>query len=1019
MTDEQFFQLKPVIEALSEKVESVATWEEMLFIGRSQQYRSGIYRIEDHDQRYSAKIKTTFKVKGVARQMAPLGEKKVLVVLVTDQIMLHNLPELSVLRSDHVPLDCLTERGPVPDTKDCTAFHIKKDNGKYFLAAALPKKIVVFEFRDESGRFVKVKELNSPEKALGICWFGRDLITAFGREYVRVAYDTGHTEKISSHEAIKVATMANLEPREKFVFGKDKSAVRIQVGPLGADTYPACTWPSLPIALTYVDPYLVTISDKNSITAYFPYEIPCQSGERLTFSEHILRNNLNRMSTRSYVTYDRTKKKDELLAELRKDFTVVVDDKNSIFCLKMTDLKTQARIASRQLKFEFAEELCRMCPAEVTKSTTSDIKLHYALHVLTNKSPDITARALGVKPGDKAAMSLPKRLEFTVAKFIEARADPTILVAAFHELLPEDLNRQLVKVTIDRSELNNGPNTLRQSLDILARYLAGQRPKLEAVAEKGDTDKRNDLRRAAVDSALVRSYVLIGKEDDALTFLQGRHRTPVDETARFLESRSQWVAMAMLYASAGRHSQCLEKLRCLGCNGKPELGEREQCAPLEGQPRVLKLISQLNPADLSIQTSSSSSLHKWPFVSYRSLHAKVVDLTASSKVPADELQLLTNQIVGIATSISYLRSCVDVTSVDGKRLHSQYSQWLLRDLPTNISLPVITDIVNPDIPTHKLDSLFEPRQVIQELTAIGEGAVTANRRESDYLDSVLGDQCNNAAFQDLHSRKVDLLVRLALDERASVAAKKTEIPDGKAPPVLLQLRTFLEKSNFYDGEIVVRRLESLPERTYFAKERAVIYLRKKLHEKAISMYLDEVGNLKEAEDYAGRASKESDAFKILLTQLTAAREGDTADQKYQKTQQAIKVINSGDGVDPLSALPMLPDETNLSDIAQFISRALKASHSKRHALEVESAISEAALRNADLQVLVEKRRSVTIDDTDSSNCVKCGRKIRKDTLFAVMPDGSPVHQLCYDNEHIHPTTKQDFRKGMHTVFHQR
>eukprot|EP00744_Colponema_vietnamica_P017172 GILI01024101.1.p1 GENE.GILI01024101.1~~GILI01024101.1.p1 ORF type:complete len:216 (+),score=44.43 GILI01024101.1:84-650(+) len=188
------------------------------------------------------------------------------------------------------------------------------------------------------------------------------------------------------------------------------------------------------------------------------------------------------------------------------------------------------------------------------------------------------------------------------------------------------------------------------------------------------------------------------------------------------------------------------------------------------------------------------------------------------------------------------------------------------------------------------------------------------------------------------------------------------------------------------------------------------------------MFLQEAGDMAAAQAYATKASLGEEggagdgAFKILLEELTKPNTADTKEITTAKTQQALKVINNCEGVEARTALPMLPDDTPLADLSSFLIGSLRASHTNRRNLEIAAAISTTQMNQTSLLVLLHNKRFVTVDD--GSMCCKCGFKIRKDTMFAVFPNGNMAHQLCYDDPKIDPATQEDFSRGVHAIYLQ-
>eukprot|EP00455_Lapot_gusevi_P017822 TRINITY_DN19635_c0_g1_i2.p1 TRINITY_DN19635_c0_g1~~TRINITY_DN19635_c0_g1_i2.p1 ORF type:complete len:254 (-),score=30.75 TRINITY_DN19635_c0_g1_i2:16-753(-) len=237
--------------------------------------------------------------------------------------------------------------------------------------------------------------------------------------------------------------------------------------------------------------------------------------------------------------------------------------------------------------------------------------------------------------------------------------------------------------------------------------------------------------------------------------------------------------------------------------------------------------------------------------------------------------------------------------------------------------------------------------------------------------------------------------------------------DTTVPMSQKKLQSFLATSQFCDPIMAVQWLTGPKEYAKsFFRERALVYRRLKQHADAIGMYLNEVGSLDEAKQYATEvAHEDGDAFQVLLMNLMKPDPNGGV-----RIREALDVIHHCDGVDARSALPMLPGDTPLAALKGFLSKSLRQSQSKHHSTEVLASVLKQRWQQSRAAAVRVKTRFATIDvDTV---CAECNKKIRPDTVFARFPNGVVVHQACLENEHVCPHTHKDFRTGIETIFYK-
>lgn len=135
------FRLAEIRTKLSYKFESVATMRDIVFVGTSDGRIVVIKAIRAEGVYTSSScITVTFqntKGKNPIKQMAAIADKGLLIVLTGGKLQVHSVTGLEKggTGSDMVP-----EIGAVRGAVDVTGFHIKKEGGRFYLAAIHSKK---------------------------------------------------------------------------------------------------------------------------------------------------------------------------------------------------------------------------------------------------------------------------------------------------------------------------------------------------------------------------------------------------------------------------------------------------------------------------------------------------------------------------------------------------------------------------------------------------------------------------------------------------------------------------------------------------------------------------------------------------------------------------------------------------------------------------------------------------------------------------------------------------------------
>ena len=961
------FRLHEVKSKVASKLESVCTVGNLFFLG-SADGRITVYAVKRNaggafDPANTVHIQTT-KYKLPIKQMIPIPDKKLMLVMCGEQVILHQLLEMETDQASqanqygNTQTEKMKEIGPVRNGKDVIAMHLKKERGAYFLVLVQKKKAMVLEYKDDKGEFIMVRDgLALPEGIKSVNWSGKNLMLGFRKEYVLLNTYDRDAETTSLFPTGKSGTPAvcNLDPFPELVVGEDNTGVRVFL-----DGQPSAqcgiVWASLPSAMGFFHPYVLSIHDSSSIEVRNPFNLSGRGSQALCQTISI--KHVDKLSIRQVVDFD-TPKPDARTDPnaFRKDIIVAVNASNSVFLLEMIPIREQALSLAAGKAFEASLDLCKLCPNEIPQLTLQSIKLNFGMHLFSKK-------------------------EFVdaIKRFQEADADPKFVISLFPNFLPEYVQRQWknpvkVKSGLETREL---VDCLREALTALVTYLVGLRkpPEVE-LTSLPVTDE--GMSQVSIDTALVRCFVFLDKEGDLLKFLSGPNWCVIDDCEGFLKEKGQWVALVQLWKAKRNHDQALHLLFTLGACGTAN-PTTELRPTLQGQPVVNLIATMLKDGGLpkrGVMLTQAEIERKL---------SKVVD------GDDENYHKLLNQAIGIYTTIAYLQQ-LDCKKKLEKEYIESYCGWILANVDPIFALKIFLDS----------QSKHDDNDVVKLLLSLHEpGLVSATLRVSKYLELILGDSCNAYKDRDIHNDRARFLIELIQEERRPEDMRATESQT--------KLFQFLQKSEYYDQTQVVQWLQAQGYGKSFAKERAVLYHRMKAHAAAIDMYLNETNSMEDAKRYATMVSQDDeDAFKILLQHLLRPQ-----DPKVPvRLKEALEVINTCEGVDAQSALPMLPENTSVAELADFLKNALRGVHSRRRSGEVYVNTLKSRLRQNQVAAVRAKSRYVVVDN--DTLCAECSKKIRSDTVFARFPNGVIVHQACLEDEHVCPISHRDFRTGVETL----
>ncbi|KEG11260.1 CNH domain-containing protein [Trypanosoma grayi] len=974
------FRLNELKQKLSYKIESIATAGNLFFLGTSDG-KLVVYEVslESYDAQ-CVHIQTS-KHKQPIRMIVPIVEKEILIAVAGDIIVLHELQHMSHVQLNCLPENRLPELGTVKGTKDVVALHVKRHRGVYSMAVLQRKKVTIYEYKDQLQNFTVVKDaLALPEGAKTLLWVGKNLMLGFRREYVLLDVSSGATDCLYPTGKSGVPLLLSLDPVPELLVGGDGTGIRaLHDGSLvpGRSGMP---WPSLPTSAAYVHPFLLTAHDSNCIEVRVPFLSTLQESTNPALCQSISVKYADRISQRPFVDFDaRLPRPTTPPDALRKDITIAINSSNTVYLLEFVPLKEQVMALASAKCFEAGLLLCQLCVNEVDETTVVSLKTQFALWTFATKREFRTA----------------------MLRFRDANVDPRLVIDLFPGFLTQKGRETWGRPPKEYAVSLDTTDLARHMQDAVAAFLDYALPlRCEYTAGKEETVR---VLAEAIDTAIVKAYVVMGQEQELIRFLGEDNVCDLAEGEVFLADSEQWVALVALWHRHKLHSKSLALLCTLGTTGQPAAAAADTAVmptpsaevkvPFDSEfSRLLETL--LAECFAENERTNSSSDSEGGFTP-QSVLAK---LLAKNTVDVDSSQMpqLLRRCVGVVTTIQYVRR-LSWDECETAALVERYARWILADVPPRWSAMMLpAKLVQPQ---HYPAVL---RLVSADMSDIGH--TRSDERLVEWLSRVFGDACSTCIDAATHNAYWYSLAQLVVNN-SSTQQQQQQMVWQRC------LDDFLRTSRYMDVAKAKVYFEQPDVRSRAYAERAIIYQRLRLHEDAIRMFLYEADHLQEAQDYATRVGRdeEDDAFEILLRLLL--NPGDTGSAPL--LQEAVAMVNTCDGVDPLTALPLLPDSTPVADIADFMKRSLRDASTRSCNAAIYASVLESCIRKAEVGLVAERSRRIVMDL--GTCCAVCEKKMRLDTVFVRFPNGVVVHQACMDDEHVCPVTREDFRRGIESA----
>ncbi|KAH8604044.1 CNH domain [Trypanosoma vivax] len=1033
------FQVTELLGSISYTVECIATSGNLLFVG-TKDGKIIVYEVSHASREAQCVHIHTSRHRKPIRLIVPISEKHILLALCGDvTIAVHRLEEMDHTQLDRLPENHLEETGNVKELKDIIAFHVKRHKGAFVMAVLQKRKVSILEYNSQSEQFVLTKGgLLLPDGARSVLWAGRNIIVTFRREYLLMDVATGTTERLlQSSKKELPSLLLSLDPVPEVLMCDENETGRrtlrdgsmLQNGDSGG-----ITWPSSPNCFTFVYPFVLTTHEGGNMEVRLPFLMSTEGSVDFScsFAQNNTLKNITHISQRPYADFDlRTPTRGTHTDALRRDIVIAVGNEgnsnhnnNVIYLIELAPLGEQVDTLVSAGQLEASVVLSQLCANEVSEFTATNVQIQFALWCFMEK----------------------KDYRASMAQFREAKVDPRLVISLF----PGFLSRQVAEVWRPPHYLEESllPGTskgftnpeeegeavaafLCYALPLHQEYLAGY---YRALAENSHGNSApsdancpssvvSELHSTveAIDTAIMKAYMIAGKEEELHVFLSGPNACALPDAEAFLMEKKQWVSLVTLWLSRGLHSRSLELLHALA-TGSVSPGMSEEVSG-GSDAELLHLLQALLPELLESNTrtkeaplTSQSVIAQYLEAAECGRKGPQYDDSASGRLPSAKVLL---RCIGVVTAIQYI-NLLPWNERETFSLVERSGRWVLDHVPPRWSVKMFP-VERMEL-SQRLLVLHLMSSDLPDATPINApySLPSPSERVVEWFSLVFGKDCNACPDTEAHNTYLESLVQILFsrpepggyqnnEENVRAGAGATSGDSERQRQHQKLLRDLLCDSQYIDMEVARTFFEQPHIRTRAFTERAVVYKRLKLHAEAIHMFLYEVESLEEAMGYAKCVSRDGDdAFSTLLSELLNPSKD--AKDRAPRLHDAIEVMNKCEGINPLTALPLLPDHTPIAAIESFMKRSLTLAAARNRTATIYSRVLESRLHQAERALAREESRYVVMDL--GACCSVCGKKLRPGALLARFPNGVLCHQPCVENESVCPVSRVDFRHSL-------
>eukprot|EP01062_Namystynia_karyoxenos_P062569 TRINITY_DN55472_c0_g1_i1.p1 TRINITY_DN55472_c0_g1~~TRINITY_DN55472_c0_g1_i1.p1 ORF type:complete len:1032 (+),score=401.09 TRINITY_DN55472_c0_g1_i1:79-3174(+) len=935
-----------------------------------------------------------FTVEGAGKgkplaQMVPLPELDLLLTLADGRILQHRLTTLEYKSS-------------IKNTRNVSIFTVKKDQGKFSMAAIGKRKLYIMEYRDSAdGEFVIARDFDMPDTVKALSWSGKSVCVGFQKEYALIDADNGRMEELLKTGRSQVALSCTLETTQQLMLAVEHTGVSTNYE--GRPTRRVGTpWHDVPLAIYGYHPYVLSVHSN-----FVEVRNPMADKGNTSLCQQVQVKGVRYMSLSAFSDLDAALTRQggggaaSGSAGQRRDgahspggaaaasrqgrpIFATTMPQNGVWLLDPVPPSEQVNELTANKEFEEALALCLQfsSPDEIPEEQILNLHLLFGYwHFEKGKYKD------------------------AMHQFIQSDCDPRMVIALFvrsarDSLLPAYVQEawkppphpQIRNAMAAAQGALAGEQEVRKAMQSVQFFLKHHRPKIPQPTTKDKLAhdmSEEGMRLASVDTALFIALFKTEAEGDnrALEMIRQPNRCVLEDCEKVLRLEKGWPELVALLRSKDLHKRALELLRDLGVgplSGPADRGDFDAAAAtvqymqaleqqhegliLEFSNWVLQAALEAGPAevDKALQIfchhkgrivpppTALHHLQKPPREREFALHARYLELILddpdhSKREDAAKPRLHEDRV------FAYLELLKELRPTDPQaagEVSAKLQGWLRR-----------SQLYKPDkIVAHLRDGSAYSSDPVHELGreyAIVLSRLDQHDRALNVLVHKLGareeavEYCQSEYRPKLPTGWVELSPGPGFASQTNLQ-QMARPEDGRRPTATVRYETTVHQRPEEDAPVV---------RTLRPGEQ--ITLAPRVAEARHDLYFI--------------------LIRVLLKPL------DSGDQP--QVDFALDVLKRfQDLIDPIAALRLLPATVPVSKVAPWLSQVLKGTSIREKDAKIQASLSKAEHLQVQEQCVYLKQRGVTIDQ--GAQCEVCKKKITLSTMCSRFPNGKLFHYGC-------------------------
>ncbi|XP_038895209.1 vacuolar sorting protein 39 [Benincasa hispida] len=900
-------------------------------------------------------------------------DSRELLLTLSESIAFHKLPNLETL-------------AVITKAKGANAY--SWDDRRGFLCFARQKRVCIF--RHDGGRgFVEVKEFGVPDTVKSMSWCGENICLGIKREYVILNATSGALTDVFPSGRLAPPLVVSL-PSGELLLGKDNIGVFVDQNGKLLQEGRIC-WSEAPSIVVIQNPYAVALLPRyieiRSLRS--PYAliqtIVLRNGRHLIDSKHAL----------------------------------VVGLDNSAYGLFPVPLGAQIVQLTASGNFEEALALCKLLPPEdssLRSAKESSIHIRYAHYLFDNGSYEEAMEHFLASQVDITyvlpfypSIVLPKTTLITETEKLMDLGDPHLsrgssgfsddMESPPNQLLESDENTSLESKKMNHNTLMALIKFLQKKRHNIIEKATAEGTEEVVLDAVGDRYKKSYKGRgnipissgaremaAILDTALLQALLFTGQSFAALELLKGLNYCDVKICEEILQKNKHYSALLELYRCNSMHREALKLLHQLVEESKGNESQTEVIQKFKPEMIIDYLKPLCGTDPMLVLEFSMTVLESCP--------TQTIELFLSGNIPADLVNsYLKQHAPTLQATYLELMLAMNESSISGNLQNEMLQIYLseVLDWYADLSAQCKWDEKTYSSTRKKLLSALESISGYQP-------EVLLKRLPSDALSEeraiLLGKMNQHELALSLYVHKIHV-PELALSYCDRVYESNQQPTKSSGNIYLTLLQIYLN-----------------PRRTTKNFEKRITNLTSPQN-----MGTPKLASGSSFKVKGGRAAKKiaaiegAEDMKISLGNTDSSRSDGDTDEPGEEGSSSIMLDEAldllsqrWDRINGAQALKLLPKETKLQNLLQFIGPLLrKSSEAYRN-----SSVIKSLRQSENLQVRDElyNQRKPAIKITSDSMCSLCKKKIGT-SVFAVYPNGKTlVHFVCFrDSQNMKAVSK--------------